>query len=86
MIAFFVYNLGAYSGAAMQASLKPLVHRFARVLELRVVAPSAALTARYGASADDRLLLLRPDGYVGFRCKAADLAQLEGRLHEWLAL
>jgi 2-polyprenyl-6-methoxyphenol hydroxylase-like FAD-dependent oxidoreductase len=73
-------------GAAMQASLKALVHRFARVVELRVVPPSPALAAHYGASADDRLLLLRPDGYVGFRCKAADVAQLEARLHEWFAL
>ena len=73
-------------GAAMQASLKALVHRFARVVELRVVPPSPALAARYGASADDRLVLLRPDGYVGFRCKAAEVAQLEARLHEWFAL
>ena len=62
------------------------MHRFAAVLELRVVAPSAALAARYGASDDDRLLLLRPDGYVGFRCRASELDALEARLHEWFAL
>jgi len=32
------------------------------------------------------LFLLRPDGYVGFRCKASDVAALEARLHEWFAL
>jgi hypothetical protein len=71
---------------ALQASLKGLVHRFAPVVNLRVVSPSPALAARYGAADDDRLLLLRPDGYVGFRCKADDVAALEARLHEWFAL
>ncbi len=56
------------------------------MLELRVVPPSAALAERYGASDEDRLLLLRPDGYVGFRCKASDVAALEARFSEWFAL
>jgi 2-polyprenyl-6-methoxyphenol hydroxylase-like FAD-dependent oxidoreductase len=72
--------------AALQASLKGLAHRFGSVLELRVVPSSAKLAERYGASDDDQLLLLRPDGYIGFRGKAADVAALEARLHEWFAL
>jgi hypothetical protein len=67
--------------AALRANLEGLVKRFASVLELGAVPPSAALAARYGASDDDRLLLLRPDGYVGFRCKA-----LEAQLRESFAL
>jgi hypothetical protein len=70
----------------LQASLKALAHRFAPVLELRVVQSNAAFAERYGASDDDQLLLLRPDGYVGFRGKASDVAALEARLHEWFAL
>jgi hypothetical protein len=72
--------------AALQASLAPLAQRFAPVLELRAVPPSAALATRYGSSGEDRLLLLRPDGYVGFRCKASDVSSLEARLREWFAL
>ena len=72
--------------SALQASLAPLVWRFASVLELRSVPPSAALAARYGASGDDRLLLLRPDGYVGFRGNASDVGALEARLREWFPL
>ena len=72
--------------SALQASVAPLVWRFASVLELRSVPPSAALAARYGASGDDRLLLIRPDGYVGFRGKASDVGALEARLREWFPL
>jgi 2-polyprenyl-6-methoxyphenol hydroxylase-like FAD-dependent oxidoreductase len=72
--------------AALQASLKALVHRFASVVELRVVPPTPALAERYGSSNEDRLLLLRPDGYVGYRCNASEIAALEMRLHEWFAL
>ena len=71
---------------ALEASLAGLAKRFASVLELRTVPPSDALAARYGASDDDRLLLVRPDGYVGFRCKARDVASLEAHLREWLAI
>ena len=71
---------------ALQSSLAPLAQRFKPVLELHAVPPSAALAARYGASGDDRLLLLRPDGYVGFRCKASDVGALESRLREWFPL
>jgi 2-polyprenyl-6-methoxyphenol hydroxylase-like FAD-dependent oxidoreductase len=76
----------AERGPALYASLEPLAKRYASVLELRAVPPSAALAARYGASDDDRLLLIRPDGYVGFRGKASDVGALEARLREWFAL
>jgi 2-polyprenyl-6-methoxyphenol hydroxylase-like FAD-dependent oxidoreductase len=72
--------------AALQANLKGLAHRFAPVVELRVIATTPTYAERYGASDDDELLLLRPDGYVGFRCKASELHALESRLHEWFAL
>ena len=76
----------AERGAALYASREPLAKRYVALLELRAVPPSAALAARYGASDVDRLLLIRPDGYVGFRGKASDVNALEARLHEWFAL
>jgi hypothetical protein len=72
--------------AALQASLNALAHRFAAVVELKVISATPALAARYGAFDADELLLLRPDGYVGYRGKAADTGALEARLHEWFAL
>jgi len=71
---------------ALEASLKGLAHRFASVVELRTVAPTPELAQRYGASDEDRLLLLRPDGYVGFRGRSSDLGALEMRLTEWFKL
>jgi 2-polyprenyl-6-methoxyphenol hydroxylase-like FAD-dependent oxidoreductase len=72
--------------AGLQTSLKGLVHRFAPVVELRVIAATPQFAERYGASDEDQLWLLRPDGYVGFRCKASEMHALESRLHEWFAL
>ena len=51
-----------------------------------VVPPSAALAHRYGESARDRLYLLRPDGYVGFRCLASEASRLEAHLAGVLTL
>lgn len=65
---------------ALTASLKPLAARFPHVLELKTVPPSAALAERYGKAAHDRLFLLRPDGYVGFRCAAGEANALEEHL------
>jgi NADPH-dependent dioxygenase len=67
---------------ALETSLKAFAHRFAQVVELKQVPPSPAFTQRYGASDDDRLLLLRPDGYVGFRGRASELHALEAHLTE----
>ena len=71
---------------ALETSLKGFAHRFAQVVELKHVPPSPALAQRYGASDEDRLLLIRPDGYVGFRGRASDVGALEARLTEWFKL
>ena len=51
-----------------------------------VVPPSPALAHRYGESARDRLYLLRPDGYIGFRCLASESSRLETHLAGMLTL
>ena len=69
-------------GGRLDLELKPLVHRFKQIMEFHVVPPSEELTRRYGASTRDRLLLLRPDGYVAFRCLAEEAQRLEHHLTE----
>ena len=69
-------------GGKLELELKPLAHRFKQVMEFHVVPPSEELARRYGASTRDRLLLLRPDGYVAFRCLATDAQRLELHLTE----
>jgi hypothetical protein len=43
------------------------------------------LERRYGRGEADRLYLIRPDGYVGFRCEAGDADRLARHLQHWLA-
>jgi NADPH-dependent dioxygenase len=73
-------------GAALEARLQGIARRFAPVLELRVAPPTRALAERYGSSDEDRLLLLRPDGYVGHRCQASEAMALERQLESWFAV
>jgi NADPH-dependent dioxygenase len=69
-------------GGRLDLELKPLAHRFKQIMEFHVVPPSAELARRYGESTRDRLLLVRPDGYVAFRCLAAEAHRLELHLTE----
>jgi hypothetical protein len=66
--------------------VRKLRARFGAVLESHAVPPSPALAKHYGTSARDRLFLLRPDGYVSFRCVASEADRLEAHLAELLTL
>jgi NADPH-dependent dioxygenase len=60
--------------------LRHATKRFHGQLEAHVVPPSPALAAHYGKDTRDRLFLLRPDGYVAFRCLTSDAERLEAHL------
>ncbi|HEX5047027.1 MAG TPA: FAD-dependent monooxygenase [Gammaproteobacteria bacterium] len=72
--------------AELEGAMRSLGARFGRVLESHVLPPSKALAHRYGESARDRLYLLRPDGYIGFRCLASEASRLEAHLAGMLTL
>jgi 2-polyprenyl-6-methoxyphenol hydroxylase-like FAD-dependent oxidoreductase len=58
---------------------KSLQERFATVMEVAVLPRSDALMQCYGQGGD-RLFLVRPDGYIGFKCKTGDAHLLEAHL------
>jgi NADPH-dependent dioxygenase len=71
---------GAGDAQGRDASLEQLAAlegRFGHLVRTKRLERCPALAERYGETADERLFLLRPDGYVGFRCGLADAAQLE---------
>jgi len=59
--------------------LEPLKRRFSTVVTVETLRRSEALSKRYGQS-DGRVFLVRPDGYVGFKCAAEDLHFLDAAL------
>lgn len=56
-----------------------LKDRFSRVLAVEALPNSKAFAKRYGAN-DGRLILVRPDGYIGFKCAAPEVHMLETAL------
>lgn len=69
---------------ALVGWLDDLQSRFPGVLRAFVLPPGPELAARYGIGREDRLYLIRPDGYVGYRCLAADSARMIEHLRRWL--
>jgi hypothetical protein len=69
--------------AELTTTLRQLVgQRYDTVLESRVVPPTAAVTRHYGVDERDRFYLLRPDGYVAFRCAVGEAAALSAYLDD----
>ena len=59
--------------------------RFSPVLAVETLPISQALSKRYGPS-DGRLILVRPDGYLGFKCSADEAHLLEAKLERVLTI
>ena len=62
------------------AALERVQRRFPSVVRAQRLPASPALERAYGNVLDDRLLLIRPDGYIGFHCLAGEVARLETHL------
>lgn len=65
------------------AVIGPLEDRYGGVMRIAILPKSAALSTRYGES-DGRLYLVRPDGYVGFKCRIEDTGMLDTHLGNML--
>ena len=66
-------------GNGASAAADGVQRRAGGVVDTEILPHSAALSRRYGAS-DGRLFLVRPDGYIAFKCMASEAHLLETRL------
>jgi 2-polyprenyl-6-methoxyphenol hydroxylase-like FAD-dependent oxidoreductase len=67
----------------LSSVVETLRRRFSGVLAVETLPQSDALSKRYGPS-DGRLILVRPDGYIGFKCAASEADLLKARLESLL--
>ena len=65
--------------------IEPLKQRFSQVLAVESLPSSEALSKRYGPS-DGRLILVRPDGYIAFKCAVDEAHFLEAKLDALLTI
>jgi len=68
---------------AESSEIERLLRRFPKVLVVETLPRSEALSKRYGPF-DGRLILVRPDGYIGFKCRAEESHLLEQTLERVL--
>jgi hypothetical protein len=58
--------------------------RYGSVVRVEMLAPDPALAARYGLGEAGRLYLIRPDGYIGYRCLFSEADRLMSHLDGWM--
>jgi hypothetical protein len=75
---------GSGPGNGMDAAVTQLHERFGRVIHPHRLQRSAALQRQYGDAIEDRVYLIRPDGYIGFRGTASELPSLAAHLDSFL--
>ena len=71
-------------GDELRSVCERLEKRFRSRLAIETLSGSPALAARYGPN-DGRLFLIRPDGYVAFKARAADAHLLEAWVQKTLS-
>jgi hypothetical protein len=69
----------------LSAVVEPLKRRFSPVIGVEMLPRSENLSKRYGPG-DGRLFLVRPDGYIGFKCAANEARLLESKLASLLTI
>jgi NADPH-dependent dioxygenase len=65
--------------------LDSLQERFDSVLRFHALDASTDLENFYGRGPEDRLYLIRPDGYIGYRCLSSEAGRLAAHLDEFIS-
>ena len=74
---FTLFSLPGQGGAADTGALFSEVRaRYGDLVACHELAASPGLAGRYGDALEARLYLLRPDGYIGWRCSASASARM----------
>jgi hypothetical protein len=72
--------------ADLEPVLAPVVERFGTLVETHALKKSPALDRHYGGAPESELILIRPDGYIGYRCRADEADLLCKHLGSFLRL
>ena len=83
---FTLLGIPGQRGASpeLAPALAELQQRFPAVLQAWALPAGEDLARRYGTGAGDRLYLIRPDGYVGFRGTVSDAPRIAAHLQDLL--
>lgn len=63
--------------AALDACTRRIRDRYGALIRTQVIDTEPALENYYGRESRSRLFLIRPDGYIGYRCLASESDQLD---------
>ena len=74
----------ASDGQVSDEALERVRARHGDLVHCHALEPAGGLTRAFGSDDEDRLLLIRPDGYLGYRCRVGDSDRLERHLDELL--
>lgn len=74
---FTLLAIQTSDGVDVSEAARPIRARFKPVMKAVVLDAMPDIDEPYGADSRSRFFLIRPDGYIGFRCLASEAARLE---------
>jgi len=72
--------------AASEPGLERLQKQFSNLVRIARITLTPSLRESYGGGDEPRLFLIRPDGYIGYRCLLAEVDRLQSHLTELLTV
>ena len=74
---FTLLAIQTEDGIDVSALTRPKHERFKSVMKTVILDAMPDIDEPYGADLRTRFFLIRPDGYIGFKCLASEAARLE---------